>query len=179
MEVRIIHKLGFGFLSLFALFFVKAQTVDQSREIVLKGSVVEEKNYAPISGVDVSTNRGVFTVTNGLGEFRIQTKVGDELIFQSPDFETVRYKILSDEDIRLVVKDYQGPTQERKTTRDASHAQLLDSANHYKKIDIEKSIDFIAQSISVLGKNPNKRLLAESLTNLGEIYVYHHPTRKQ
>lgn len=174
MKSKVVHSLFTWFLVLFGLFFVKGQTTDQQRRIVLRGSVVEEKDYLPISGVEVSTNRGGFTVTNGLGEFLIDTWVGDELIFQSPDFETVRHKILSDEDIRLVVKDYKGPTQKRRTTRDASHAQLLDSANQYKKVDIEKSIDFIAQSISVLGKNPNKRLLSESLVHLGEIYVYHN-----
>ena len=168
-----IHILHICLLLFFASSFVVGQVPNQTQGIILEGSVVEEVNYAPISGVEVSTNSGAYTTTNGLGEFKISARIGDDLIFQSPDFETVRHTIKSSEDIRLVVKDYQGPVQKRKTSRDASHVQLLDSAKHYKKSDIEKSIDFIAQSISVLGKNPNKRLLAESLTHLGEIYLYH------
>jgi tetratricopeptide (TPR) repeat protein len=164
---------SFYCLLLFSHSFVGAQALNQNKEIVLKGSVVEAKDYSPISGVEVSTNSGMYTITDGLGEFRIKTRIGDELIFQSPNFESVRHLIQSEEDIRLVVENYQGPIQKKRTSRDASHLQLLDSANYYKKNDIEKSIDFIAQSISVLGKNPNKRLLEKSLTQLGEIYVYH------
>jgi len=160
-------------LLFFVIPFAHTQTTNVSQEIVLKGAVVEEKQYTPISGVDVSTSNGAYTRTDGLGEFSIKSRLGDELIFQSPDFNTVRYKVISDEDIRLVVKDYQGPVQERKTSRDASHTHLLDSAGYYMQNDIERSIDFIAQSISVLGKNPNKRLLGQSLTRLGEIYIYH------
>ncbi|NKI30599.1 histidine kinase [Muricauda sp. DJ-13] len=142
-------------------------------EFVLKGSVVEQNTYAPIAGVSVSTDQGSYAATDGLGEFSIKAKVGDVLIFESSDFETVRHRITSDEDVRLEVKDYDGPTQKGRTSREANHVQLLDSANYYKKDNIEKSIDFIAQSISILGKNPNKRLLAKSLTSLGEIYLYH------
>ena len=174
MKVKAIHIFLFGILAVFVGSIANAQVGNQqSREIVLKGSVVEEMDYSPISGVEVYTNGGVYTTTNGLGEFTIKARIGDELIFQSPDFDTVRHRIVSDEDIRLVVKDFQGPIQKRKTSKDASHLQLLDSAGQYKKNDIEKSIDFIAQSIAVLGKNPNKRLLSESLTQLGEIYLYH------
>lgn len=173
MKARKIHSVHFWALVLFVCSFVHGQLTNQSREVLLKGSVVEEVNYAPISGVEVSTNGGAYTTTNGLGEFDISARIGDVLIFRSPDFETVRHTIVSNEDIRLVVKDYQQPVQKTKTSRNASHKQLLDSARYYKKNDIEKSIDFIAQSISVLGKNPNKRLLSESLTQLGEIYLYH------
>ena len=161
------------FLALFSYLTIGAQVTSSSREIVVKGSVVEEKDYLPISGVEVSTNRGAYTFTNTLGEFKITVRIGDELIFQSPDFETVRYAVRSNEDIRLVVQEYQGPVQDKRTSGDALHQKLLDSALYYKQGDIEKSIDFIAQSITVLGKNPNKRLLSKSLTSLGEVYLYH------
>ena len=49
----------------------------------------------------------------------------------------------------------------------------LDSANFYKKTDIAKSIDFIAQAIGSLGQNATKQELALALTNLGEVYQYH------
>ncbi len=173
MKVKGLHIVVFCFLMVVLLPVLKAQNPNQSKGIVLRGSVVEEKTNAPISGVEVLTDGGAYTRTDGLGEFVIKAQIGDQLIFQSPDFEMVIHRITSNEDIRLVVENYQGPVQKGRTSRDASHQQLLDSANYHKKNDIEKSIDFIAQSISVLGKNPNKRLLARSLTNLGEIYLYH------
>lgn len=150
-----------------------AQAPNQNAGFLLKGAVVEQNSYSPIAGVSVSTDQGKYATTNGLGEFSIQAKVGDVLIFESPDFDSVRHRITSDEAIRLEVQDYKGPIQKGRTSRDARHLQLLDSAKQYKKNDIEKSIDFIAQSISVLGKNPNKRLLAQSLSALGEIYLFH------
>ncbi|SHJ60118.1 histidine kinase [Pseudozobellia thermophila] len=54
------------------------------------------------------------------------------------------------------------------------HRAYLDSANTYKQTDLEKSIDFIAQSIAELGKGAGTKELAESLTALGEVYQYHH-----
>ncbi len=53
------------------------------------------------------------------------------------------------------------------------HQSHLDSAHYYKKENIERSIDFVAQSIAELGKAGDKERLAESLTVLGEVYQYH------
>ncbi|PKA97521.1 tetratricopeptide repeat protein [Flavobacteriaceae bacterium MAR_2009_75] len=53
------------------------------------------------------------------------------------------------------------------------HQSHLDSAHFYKKENIERSIDFVAQSIAELGKAADKERLAESLTVLGEVYQYH------
>ena len=53
------------------------------------------------------------------------------------------------------------------------HQTHLDSAHFYKKENIERSIDFVAQSIAELGKAADKERLAESLTVLGEVYQYH------
>ena len=173
MKLKILYRTLFWILVVCTKTIGLGQLNNQTQEVLLKGAVVEELNYSPISGVEVSTSRGVYTTTNALGEFVLRANIGDELIFKSADFETVRHRIDSDEDIRLVVKDYQKPLQNRRISVSASHAQLLDSANQYRKNNIEKSIDFIAQSIGILGRNPNKRLLGQSLTNLGEIYLYH------
>ncbi|RYC50466.1 histidine kinase [Flagellimonas olearia] len=54
-----------------------------------------------------------------------------------------------------------------------SHQQYLDSANFYKRTDLEKSIDFIARSIAPLGSQGNKQELSASLSTLGEIYMFH------
>ncbi len=54
------------------------------------------------------------------------------------------------------------------------HQAYLDSAEVYKRTDIEKSIDFITHSITELGKRPDKKALAESLAALGDVYQYHN-----
>ncbi|GGG54190.1 hypothetical protein GCM10011414_24920 [Croceivirga lutea] len=155
------------------LSFVQAQGLNQQQTFLLKGSVVEEENYAPISGVDIITEGGEYAKTNGLGEFSIETFKGDVLIFQSPDFTAVRHRITSNEDVRLVVKDYDGPVQKGRSSKDQLHIQYLDSAQNTINTSLERSIDYITKSIEVLGKNPNKRLLSQSLTSLSEVYLHY------
>nr|WP_298994317.1 histidine kinase [uncultured Allomuricauda sp.] len=153
--------------------------VDSNRAtIVIEGSVKGRENYAAISGVEVSTDKGEYTLTNALGEFRIRAAIGDIIIFQSPEFETVEHRITSGEDVDVLVEGYaetrESSVYKRKASRGAlNHKRYLDSALHYKTTDLEKSIDFIAKSIGDLGKRGNKNELSESLTALGEIYSYH------
>ena len=150
------------------------------RAFEIRGVVQGKENYEPISGVEVSTDRGAYAITNVLGEYRIKAYTGDELTFRSPEFETKRHIITTDEDVDVVVEGYSEEDANRtssKISRDdrvAMHQSYIDSANMYKKKDIEKSIDFITQSIAQLGKRANKKQLALSLTTLGEIYQYHN-----
>jgi tetratricopeptide (TPR) repeat protein len=72
-------------------------------------------------------------------------------------------------------KDLKSIRADREETIGASqHQTLLDSANYFKKISIEKSIDFITRSIAGLGNRADKKQLAGSLTMLGEVYQYHN-----
>ena len=72
-------------------------------------------------------------------------------------------------------KDLNSIRADREETIDASqHQTLLDSADYFKKISIEKSIDFITQSIAGLGNRADKKQLARSLSMLGEVYQYHN-----
>lgn len=141
----------------------------------LKGSVKGKENYTPISGVHVSTDKGSFAITNALGEFKIKASVGDLLIFESSEFETVRHRITSDEEIAVQVENYLSSPKNKSRTysKGSNYSTFLDSAEYYKKIDIEKSIDFVGEAIAELGKNPNKTALAKSLRSLGEIYMHH------
>lgn len=147
-------------------------------QMKIEGAVKGRETGVPISGVEVSTNTGEYTLTNAFGEFAINARIGDELVFSSPEFKTVRYTIASGEDVDVLVEGYAGNTKNTRKSSSSNggipaHRTLLDSADLYKKTDIEKSIDFIAQSISRLGKRGNKKELARSLTLLGEVYLYH------
>ena len=169
---------------LFFLLLAVFQGFSQERStralIEIEGTVKGKENYQPISGVSVSTDTGYYTTTNGLGEFKIRASIGDLLIFESADFETVRHRITSDEDIAVQVTGYaqsRASKRENKASFDSrstiNHQRFLDSANTYKKTNLEKSIDFIAQSMAQLGKRGNKTELSNSFTALGEIYMYH------
>jgi len=155
-----------------------AQVSDSMKKrMPIKGSVKEKATFAPLSGVAVSTNSGAYTITDNLGEFKVDASIGDELVIESPEFETVRYIIKSKDDISVLVEGYPGGS--RNSSNEMSkrgvsmHKTYLDSAIFYKRKDIEKSVDFITQSIAQLGKRGNKTELARSLTTLGEVYQYH------
>ncbi|WP_411030110.1 tetratricopeptide repeat protein [Spongiimicrobium sp. 3-5] len=159
-------------------FFGFSQIQRGQSNFEITGSVKERNTHTPISGVSVSTKEGGYTTTDARGEFRITVSVGDELIVESPDFETVRYIIRNDDDVDVLVVDYQEPKKEsakkRSTVATAGqHRQYLDSAKLYMKNDIEKSIDFITRSIEQLGRRGNKPELASSLSTLGEVYQHH------
>ena len=165
-------------LFLLSCFTCFSQQGSSSLEFVIKGVVQGKESLEPISGVSISTSSGAYTLTNGLGEFKIRATKGEELIIEDSGFETVKYVIKSDEDIKVLVENY---AQEKRSgvsskisKREASmHQSFLDSAESYKKNNIAKSIDFVAQSIAVLGKRGNKNELAQSLSALGEIYLFH------
>lgn len=155
------------------------QAQESIGNLQIKGSVKGKERATPISGVEVSTNRGAYTITNGLGEYEIRASIGDVLTFRSPEFMTKRHTIRSNEDVDVQVEGYSevnnGISSRSKVLKRgaAMHSTYLDSAEFYKKTDIKKSIDFITQSIAELGKRGNKKELAASFTALGEVYQYH------
>lgn len=179
----------YSYILLFSLlgsFALQAQTELPNRRtseilktVEISGVVQGKEGYEPISGVEVSTDKGAFALTNALGEYKIRVYIGDELTFRSPEFETKRHLITSDEDVDVLVEGYSEIDSRRTKSKTLSddnasmHQAYLDSAESYKKTDIEKSIDFITRSIAQLGKRANKKQLALSLTALGEVYHYH------
>ena len=159
-------------------FTTYAQVTESKSRMQIKGSVKGQEKRTAIAGVEVSTSGGEYTVTDSFGEFKILASVGQELVFEHPEIETVRYIIKSSEDVDVLVQGYVEKNvssgRSKMLKREASlHKVYLDSANVYKKTDIEKSIDFITKSISELGKRGNNSELSKSLTLLGEVYLHY------
>lgn len=155
-----------------------AQVYQNSNQVLVKGHVKDMENRRPIANVEVSTNEGEFTTTDFLGFYKIKVSIGGELIFSSVDIETKRYTVTSGEDVDVLIKGYsdvsKGSVSRSSLGKKLNmHQVYLDSADLYKKKDIEKSIDFITQSIAQLGKRANKTELAKSLTQLGDVYQFH------
>tara|TARA_R110002051_G_scaffold229291_4_gene291308 strand:- start:3095 stop:5296 length:2202 start_codon:yes stop_codon:yes gene_type:complete len=154
-----------------------SQDLQKNYSFDIVGTVKGKENREPISGVIVTTTSGGSTVTNILGEFKIRAIKGDELRFESFEFETVSHRVRSSEDVDVLVQDYKPSYEsENKSTskREASLSQsYLDSAIYFKKTNIEKSIDFVTRAIAQLGRSGNKTDLAKSYTTLGEVYQYH------
>ncbi|MFV1448075.1 histidine kinase [Maribacter sp. HS] len=155
---------------------VYSQSQNNALKFNLKGRVEVRSTGQPISGVSISNDMGVFVVTNALGEFEIKTRIGDQLIIEHQDIETLWYNVEKNDDVLILVEGFESSVSDRSNSPpDISirHQQLLDSAEHYKAKDIEKSIDFVAQSIALLGKRGRRKELARSLSKLGEVYQYH------
>ncbi|WP_149274714.1 histidine kinase [Pareuzebyella sediminis] len=171
------HPRNIVFIILLTCASLSGQVDNGPSQVLIRGSVKEKATDAPISGVVVSTDRGAYTQTNGLGEYTIKAFIGDELTFRSPEFLTKRHIIRSEEDVDVVVEENGAGGQSLREARadDSSmHRTYLDSANFYKKTDIEKSIGFIAQSLAVLGTRSDQRKRAESLVALGDAYRYYN-----
>ncbi|MDP2525584.1 histidine kinase [Maribacter dokdonensis] len=155
---------------------IYSQSQNNALKFNLKGRVEVRSTGQPISGVSISNDMGVFVVTNALGEFEIKTRIGDQLIIEHQDIETLWYNVEKNDDVLILVEGFESSVSDRSNSPpDISirHQQLLDSAEHYKAKDIEKSIDFVAQSIALLGKRGRRKELARSLSKLGEVYQYH------
>ncbi|MCK0192201.1 tetratricopeptide repeat protein [Arenibacter sp. F20364] len=144
----------------------------------VKGVVRAKQTNQGLSGVAVSTISGGYTLTNARGEFKIKVIMGEEVVFESPFLETVRYRVTTKDDLEILVEanneDGLGASRSIKGERSITqYKNDIDSANFYKKKDIRKSIDFITQSLSQIGNVGNKEQLAISYSTLGEVYQYH------
>ena len=181
--IKYVYIIALLFLGCFSMHGQTQQSHDATSEnakmIEIKGVVKSKESNKPIAGVEVSSDQGIFAITDFQGEYKIRVRLGDELIFRSAVFETKRHLVTSHDDVDLLVTDAfeeQSASTERKRLSNKNmvlHQSYLDSAANYKKKNIEKSIDFITQSIAQLGKRANKKQLALSLTALGEVYQYH------
>ena len=162
------------FMSCFVSF---SQDMKSDYSFDIKGTVKGKETKEPISGVTVTTTSGGYTVTNGLGVFKIKAIVGDIIQFESVEFQSVSHRVKSNEDVDVLVEGYE--PFDRKNTKSVSKRNstqsqsYLDSAISYKKTDFKKSIDFVTKAISQLGSNGNKSEIAKSYTVLGEIYQYY------
>ena len=160
----------FGFLS-------QAQNNDDLRlrsdqnsykSFTLKGEVQEE-DRTPIDDVSIQVNGGNYTTTNAFGEFRLQVKQGDNIMISSKYFDTVYYTVGTDDRLTIKVSEtnYSNTPLVVKENLNA-YQKLMDSALFYKNRSIEKSIQFITESIK---NSTSVKQNAEAFELLGDVYV--------
>ena len=120
------------------------QKFDQGSLFTIRGYIYDSQLQKPVSNANIEVNGGAYTTTNKAGEFRIQAKIGDELVIKHKDFETVYYIIKNQERIRVEVRP-SNETYVSKTRRNEpgiTFNSFIDSAIVYKKINLEKSMQF-------------------------------------
>lgn len=154
-----------------------AQNQEVTKTFVLSGQVQVRELGMPISGVSISNKSGEHVLTDVSGKFKIRTRMGDELMVENEDIETLRYRVKGKDNVLILVDRLTNPTVSSRsdTSPDVilNHQSLLDSAEKFKAHDIQKSIDFVTRSITLLEKRGQKKELSRSLSKLGEIYQYH------
>src|SRR6056297_1925923 len=90
MKQCLYHIIAIFFLGSFLGLSQNSATGTQFK---VKGRVQMKDDRAPISGVMVSTSSGIQTFTDGLGEFEINTAIGELLTIEDLGFQTVRLRI--------------------------------------------------------------------------------------
>ncbi len=152
-----------------AMFAQEQESKIAKKAFTVKGSVIESDTHKPIPKVNIEVNGGAYTTTNLQGKFKIDVFKGDELIIKHNDFKTVYYIIKSNERIKVEVRPNQRDYIRKSLlkTDPRQFKALIDSADIYLKTDAEKSIQFVAEALSV--SNSTKQN-AEVYETLGSVY---------
>ncbi len=168
--------IAMGFL-LFGFFNLNAQEpASESKPVtfIIRGSVIESETYKPISKVNIEVNGGAYTTTNSQGEFRIQVKLNDELIIKHSDFETVYYIVKNNERITVQVEpnvnqDARSLKSIKRYSQIQDFSALIDSSKVYLKKDAEKSIQYLADALSISSSTKQN---AEAYETLADVYFH-------
>ena len=120
---------------IFFVFLIGSLSAQENKDNVFRiyGSVKGKENRTPIPDVEIYVAGRQRTRTDFLGKFSLRVSIGDEnRFFKSPEFETVYYRIISGEEIDVLVEGYRSPSSQRleKAAQiKKEHRQYLDSAN--------------------------------------------------
>ncbi|TYB73982.1 tetratricopeptide repeat protein [Bizionia gelidisalsuginis] len=146
-------------------------TAETKNSFIIKGFVRESETYIPLKNVNIHGNLGSYAASNLAGEFKIEVRIGDELIISHKDFETIYYTVTSDDDLTIDVRPAEGnqPSALNANKQSPSFSSLLDSALVYKNTSAEKSIQFITQSIS---KSNSTAQNARAFEVLADVYTH-------
>ncbi len=141
--------------------------------ITIRGSVKEKNTQEPIVGVQIEITGGEFTQTNVLGEFRVKARIGDELVVRDESFNTVRYEIVDDQDIDILIVE--NPKEiEKQREDDDFHEEKIKLAQENLEIDAGISIDHVAEALEIIRENDAKKEEKRGTLYelLGDIYMY-------
>ncbi|MEZ4778813.1 MAG: histidine kinase [Flavobacteriaceae bacterium] len=147
---------------------------EKAATFTVKGKVVNQADFSPISKVNIEITGKGYTTTNNAGEFAIEASVGDELVVRSDDFKTVYYNIKDPQKITVEVEEVEKEAA-RISTKSLSIKKdyfnvYIDSANYYLKKDAKRSIEYVTKALeSVSGKKPTNTQNAIAFGTLGDI----------
>ncbi|WP_024771576.1 histidine kinase [Aquimarina macrocephali] len=149
----------------------------RSESMSIKGSVKEKSTRKAVRDVDV-TVLGKGTVTTDIfGNFKIEARVGDELVITHDSFNTIRYTIKDDQKIDIEVHDNPREAKSPSVSKQKSESRYkknLKAAKSTLKKDAATSIEYITNALETIRdddpSSDDKK--AELFESLADIYKY-------
>jgi len=135
--------------------------------VALKGRVLTEDGK-PLSGVNIQGMNGRYATTDNRGYFNIPAAMGDEIIIRRSDFETVYYRVRSNDDLEIRVTEDKATASAQKL----SYNVAMDSAKIYMRKDAKKTADFLIAALSNDPKKLNASQQAAAYEMLGDLYLF-------
>ncbi|WP_299432336.1 histidine kinase [uncultured Aquimarina sp.] len=159
-----------------------ARTLEKPRGTItrttIRGTVKEDKTLKPIKNVEIQVVGGSLYRTDNLGDFKIQARVGDEIIIRHDSFNTIYHKINSDERIDVKVQEDPSASNEKKVEKQkrssAVYGANLTAARSSLKKDAATSIDYVTKALETIEEDDTfgDEKKAELFETLGDIYDY-------
>jgi len=141
----------------------------QETNMVLEGRVLSESGM-PIAGVNIEGKMGRYATTDARGTFSLPANMGEEIVIRGLNFETVYYRIRSNDDIEIRV---QSENQDQKKRPAIPYQVAMDSAQVFLKKDAQKSADFLIAALSNNPKSLTKNQESAAYEKLGDLYSFH------
>ncbi|WP_378181854.1 histidine kinase [Aquimarina sp. SS2-1] len=148
------------------------------RTMTIRGTVKEEKTLRPLKNVEILVVGGRVYRTDNLGDFKIQAKIGDEIVISHDNFNTIYHTIQSAERIDVKVQEEpisSSAEREKKEKKlSAAYGEYLAAARNSMKKDATTSIDYITKALETIqdGDTFADEKKAELFETLGDINAY-------
>ncbi|MBP2832484.1 histidine kinase [Aquimarina sp. U1-2] len=149
----------------------------QTSRMVIKGSVKDKSTRKPVQGADVTIFGGKTVTTDVFGDFKIEARVGDELIIKHHSFATVHYVIKDNQRIEVLVQDAPVISKRRGATQKANqitYEENLNAAKRFLQKDATTSIAYITKALETIRDNDDNANIkkAELYETLADIYAF-------
>ncbi|WP_103069964.1 tetratricopeptide repeat-containing sensor histidine kinase [Aquimarina sediminis] len=119
----------------------------------IKGSVKEKSTRKAIKNVEVTIfGKGTVT-TDVFGDFKIEARIGDELVITHDSFNTVRYVVKDGQRIDIEVQDNPLESRSKKVSkqkRESKYQKNLQAARGTIKKDAATSIEYITNALETI-----------------------------
>ena len=161
------------FIFFVALFYAQENTTNHTQESFFIQVKIELKaTRATVKNADVFVNGKQFYYSEIKDFYNVEARIGDQLVVSHSDFEDVYYTIKSNEEIKILVEgitEISSKLLKRKNRKQDNYNTYLDSAQFYKKIDIDKSLYFIENAIK---SGNSKERNSHTYKVLADIYLH-------